>query len=867
MANDKTYDRHINIWINGKEVRNTIVDIRKEFRAATKEIDLMTRGTAEYNAKAAEIKRLKGIMAEHSESLKVTGGMWAKFKDLIPMASIAGASAALLGFGKELFELSKTMESEARRSSIVFGDSLGYVQGEADKVAKKMGVTTKQFVAMAAATGDLLIPLGFTRQKSAEMSVELQKLTGALDEWTGGKLGAAEISNILTKAMLGENEQLKTLGIAIKLDSDEYKNLLIEKQKIPGVTKAQAQAMAELELIQAKSIDAQNAYTQGGNELLRAQKGLTAGWNTLKENIVDMFRQDAVGKLGAESKMVNTLTAELYNMNTPQERRLQIYNQLKTIAPDIVASLDSEMRATVSTRKALEEYNRQLINKIVLAKNDKQIEKEREQAAVATEKRLKAENEAIMAMQKAANANPASAAKINDILSQSTPVIEKLKQVKALGIDVNGTLATVYTGYGSQKIQSDFSADLQKALDYEKAQLDEMGSLLDERQLLADRLGIPAKSTITDSTATTTAVSNTVTNKVVNKKVNLGVNSADVTSALDTAIEGMSAGAQQMQDQWKKASEGPSDMTDYLKNLSQVSQNQQTSDLEFENDVEKQRAQMQRDRAQQKADEDKKAKEEELAAEQALTDQKSQLMNGLYGLGETLIDRRLSKLDEQYKADIAAAGDNAALKEKIETEYQKKRAALQRKAAIAEKIAGIFAIAIDTAKGAVNAASKVVTLPLVPWIIANGAVQAAIVAAQPIPKFAIGGFTKKGVKDEPAGIVHAGEWVASAAMVASPVTGPIIKALEQQRLTRGYASGGIVTPSAVTAVATIPVSTAGAAASQASDPELKAMLQKLSGVLTRLDNNGVNMKFGWVEADRVRKGIKKLTDIEDSVTL
>jgi len=62
-----------------------------------------------------------------------------------------------------------------------------------------------------------------------------------------------------------------------------------------------------------------------------------------------------------------------------------------------------------------------------------------------------------------------------------------------------------------------------------------------------------------------------------------------------------------------------------------------------------------------------------------------------------------------------------------------------KKAAIAEKLAGIFSIAISTAEGVMDAMSKVITIPLVPWIIASGAIQAAIVAAQPIPQFALGG--------------------------------------------------------------------------------------------------------------------------------
>jgi len=67
-----------------------------------------------------------------------------------------------------------------------------------------------------------------------------------------------------------------------------------------------------------------------------------------------------------------------------------------------------------------------------------------------------------------------------------------------------------------------------------------------------------------------------------------------------------------------------------------------------------------------------------------------------------------------------------------------------------------------------------------------------------------GGYTRPGGKYEPAGIVHAGEWVATQEMVKSPVTGPVISALERQRMSFGgsgimnrmnhfgYAQGGYV---------------------------------------------------------------------------
>jgi hypothetical protein len=74
---------------------------------------------------------------------------------------------------------------------------------------------------------------------------------------------------------------------------------------------------------------------------------------------------------------------------------------------------------------------------------------------------------------------------------------------------------------------------------------------------------------------------------------------------------------------------------------------------------------------------------------------------------------------------------------------------------------------------------------------AIGAAQLAKVLATPLPEFAEGGYTKKGGKYEPAGIVHAGEYVIPKFMVDNNNFAPLINYLETSRK-RGYATGGMV---------------------------------------------------------------------------
>lgn len=299
-----------------------------------------------------------------------SGKLWAKikmgFSGLFPALSIAAAGAAVATFTKNLFGLTKTIQGEAIRSTTVLGDQLGYVEGEAEKLAAKMGVTNREFVSMVAATGDLLIPLDFSREKAAAMATEVQSLAGALDEWTAGKYGVAEVSEILTKAMLGEMEQLKGLGIAIRQDSDEFRNLVKQKEQAKDVTNAQARAMATLELLYKKSGDAQASYMKKGNRFLRMQKSISRWWKQMKENAANyiaytskerLFQSvDNIDKINkrfnAEEKQLTQLITtydKLSNKEQLTKDEQQLLNQaienIGNIVPEAITQWDDYGKA------------------------------------------------------------------------------------------------------------------------------------------------------------------------------------------------------------------------------------------------------------------------------------------------------------------------------------------------------------------------------------------------------------------------------------------------------------------------------------------------------------------------------------------
>ena len=166
-----------------------------------------------------------------------------------------------------------------------------------------------------------------------------------------------------------------------------------------------------------------------------------------------------------------------------------------------------------------------------------------------------------------------------------------------------------------------------------------------------------------------------------------------------------------------------------------------------------------------------------------------QNLNKLIEAGEK---EKLAAITKKYDAEIRAAEGNKYRivqieKRKAAEEKQIKDAANQRAMAmeLAQAVSG-------TALAAINAYASAAKVAF--WLgpIAAGlAIAAGMVQIAAIKKshdaqaqgYSEGGFTKPGAKDEPAGIVHAGEWVASQKLLASPVARPVIEALDYAQRT------------------------------------------------------------------------------------
>jgi hypothetical protein len=233
-----------------------------------------------------------------NKKLEAGGQKWQSFGSVLLRSAVtyaAAAGTALTAAGMAVFNHSAQVEAMGNKAATVFGSQVGMVEEWAKLSANAMGLTKREATGLAANFADLLVPMGFARDRAAELATKVTGLSGPLAQWSNGTLTAAQASDILNKAIMGEREGLRQVGITI-LESDVQTRLAAEgKDKLTGAALEQAKAEATIAIIFEKSKDAQDAYEKGASKLIKAKMELKAKsrelWDSLSAGLIPVFSQ------------------------------------------------------------------------------------------------------------------------------------------------------------------------------------------------------------------------------------------------------------------------------------------------------------------------------------------------------------------------------------------------------------------------------------------------------------------------------------------------------------------------------------------------------------------------------------------------
>ena len=262
-----------------------------------------------------------------------------------------------------------------------------------------------------------------------------------------------------------------------------------------------------------------------------------------------------------------------------------------------------------------------------------------------------------------------------------------------------------------------------------------------------------------------------------------------------------------------------------------------------------------------------------------------EIFSGVSSLVQAELEKETAAINARYSAEISAAEGNNYKVAKLEKE---KQAALAKAKNEANK--KLFAMQViqavaQTAQNAISAYGSAAAIPVVGYIMAPIAAAMAIAAgmiqiaaikkqqqASEAQGYAQGGFTPQGRVNEEVGVVHAGEWVASQKLLASPVARPLINALDYAQRTNTIGSlraddvSRAIAPNVVSTQQVQPVvvqaptdNVVSAALAQSA-----AVLSKYEETMNRL-NQRLNEPFVTVNTVTGDTGIKQAQEEYDTL--
>ena len=285
MAKDATYTRRINLYINGKEVKNNVSSIRSEMRKLIAAQNKMIVGSKEYNQTGAEIQRLNNILKKHRQQLSSTSKGWGTLGDKINIARLAiggmitgGILKFLNTFVKNSAELQQALSSLSAITGAT-GEDLEFYEQAAKQASKE----TLQSAADIVRSYELVGSKRPELLKNKEALAEVTKQAIILSEATGGKLGVAEAAEATASALNQFELSSNKAGIAINVLAAGSKE---GAAAVPEITAAMdqfgavaatgnvslEQSVGLIETLAEKNIVGAEAGTKLRNVLLKLQE-------------------------------------------------------------------------------------------------------------------------------------------------------------------------------------------------------------------------------------------------------------------------------------------------------------------------------------------------------------------------------------------------------------------------------------------------------------------------------------------------------------------------------------------------------------------------------------------------------------------
>lgn len=169
-------------------------------------------------------------------------------KGIAGAGAVAAATFTLPAvlIGKSLVNAASGATETTNKFNTVFENVKVKANAVASEFAKSFGVAESTSRKLLGSTGDLLVGLGLTEKGSLDMSKQVVELAADLASFQNLEGGTADAADRLTKALTGETESLKMIGIVIRQDTKEFKQLVKQTMFSQRISRQAAKAQVIL---------------------------------------------------------------------------------------------------------------------------------------------------------------------------------------------------------------------------------------------------------------------------------------------------------------------------------------------------------------------------------------------------------------------------------------------------------------------------------------------------------------------------------------------------------------------------------------------------------------------------------------------
>lgn len=192
-------------------------------------------------------------MVKFAKKAKQSLGEFGKKAAQAGAVMTAALTVPITMMGKRMIDAASDATETANKFNAVFDDVRGKANQVADDFAKNFGTAGSTARKLIGDTGDLLVGFGFTGDAALELSNKVNSLAADLTSFQNVEGGVDAASAALTKALLGETESAKSLGIVIRQNTKEFRTQVKLTALTKGISEQQAKAIVILNQAQQQS--------------------------------------------------------------------------------------------------------------------------------------------------------------------------------------------------------------------------------------------------------------------------------------------------------------------------------------------------------------------------------------------------------------------------------------------------------------------------------------------------------------------------------------------------------------------------------------------------------------------------------------